>query len=83
MKIEFFSNNGILRGSEHLQLTDNEDKELTSKHLVPNPVIFFFLNRVCNISVSVSLYCHSKIPQTLGNVNGNTEKEKLTQNSFW
>ena len=45
MKIEFFSNNGILRGSEHLQLTDNEDKELTSKHLVPNPVIFFFFKQ--------------------------------------
>ena len=76
MQIDFFfSNNGILRRTEHLQQTDKEDKELNSKHLVPSPVIFFFLNSVCNINVSVSLYCHSKIPQTGGNVNGNTERK--------
>lgn len=83
MQIDFFlRNNGLLRGTEHLQITEEEDKELNSKHLVPNPVLVF-LNRVCYINVSVSLRCHSKIPQTGGNVNGNTEKEKLTQSSLW
>ena len=46
MQIDFFfSNNGILRRTEHLQQTDKEDKELNSKHLVPSPVIFFFFKQ--------------------------------------